>query len=42
MKMKQYQNPEMKVIKLINRQALLVGSGEEAPGCITECGTDED
>lgn len=41
MEKKLYQNPEMEVIKLKNNQALLAGSGEEAPGCVTDCGTDE-
>lgn len=41
MKMKQYQNPEMEVIKLNNKTALLAGSGEEVPGCLTKC-DDED
>ena len=40
--MKQYQNPEMEVIKLNNRQTLLAGSGEVTPGCLTVCATDED
>lgn len=41
MKKKLYQNPEMEVVKLNNKQALLAGSGEEAPGCITDCPSDE-
>ena len=40
--MKKYQNPEMEVIKLNNKQALLAGSGEEPGVCDTqECPTDE-
>ena len=37
MKKKLYQNPEMEVVELKNNQALLAGSGEEAPGCVTQC-----
>ena len=40
--MKKYQNPEIEVIKLNSKQALLAGSGEETPGCLTKCGDDED
>ena len=43
MKKKLYQNPEMEVVKLNHNQTLLAGSsGEEAPGCMTQCATDED
>ena len=43
MKKKLYQNPEMEVVKLNNKQALLVGSGEEAPGCLGDgCPEDGD
>lgn len=41
MKKKLYQNPEMEVVELNHNQALLAGSGEEAPGCMTQC-ADED
>lgn len=41
MKKKLYQNPEMEVVELNHNQVLLAGSGEEAPGCVTECSTDE-
>jgi len=41
MKMKKYQNPEMEVVELKSQVALLAGSGEEAPGCLTKC-DDED
>ena len=42
MKKKLYQNPDMEVVKLNHNQALLAGSGEETPGCMTQCSTDED
>ena len=41
MKKKLYQNPEMEVVELKNNQALLAGSGEEAPGCMGDCKEDE-
>lgn len=41
MKKKLYQNPEMEVVELNHNQALLAGSGEETPGCMTKC-NDED
>jgi hypothetical protein len=41
MKMKQYQNPEMKVIKLNHKQALLVGSGEEPGVCTSQSPSDD-
>ncbi len=41
MKKKLYQNPEMEVVELNHNQALLAGSGEETPGCMTQC-NDED
>ena len=41
MEKKLYQNPEMEVIKLKNNQALLAGSGEEAPGSMCS-GAEED
>lgn len=41
MEKKLYQNPEMEVIKLKNNQALLAGSGEEAPGCLGDGGCDD-
>ena len=41
MKMKKYQNPEMEVIKLNNRQALLAGSGEEPGTCVTQTPSDD-
>ena len=39
--MKKYQNPEMEVVELKSQVALLAGSGEETPGCLTKC-DDED
>ena len=41
MKKKLYQNPEMEVIKLNNRQALLAGSGEEPGTCATQTPSDD-
>ena len=41
MKKKLYQNPEMEVVELNHNQALLAGSGEQTPGCMTQC-NDED
>ena len=38
--MKKYQNPEMEVIKLNNRLALLAGSGEEPGVCPTQSPSD--
>lgn len=43
MKKKLYQNPEMEVVELNHNQALLAGSGEEAPGCLGDgCADDAD
>ena len=39
--MKKYQNPEMEVIKLNNKQALLAGSGEEPGVCETQTPSDD-
>ena len=39
--MKKYQNPEMEVIKLNNRQALLAGSGEESEICTEQTPSDD-
>jgi len=42
MKKFDYQAPKMVAVKLNRKPTLLVGSGEEADGCLTKCTEDGD